>query len=139
MCDELASLDVRHTLEIWKVRELAADVDGAFPTVVVFGSWVCWFFLAGYPVGHCSEDQSANQVLAEIADVGDGVQDLAVGALPDKGVGDDDCRRVAGWPPVGRQVDDRWRLSAVEQDVASEVSMDELAGGRDRAQREDQL
>jgi hypothetical protein len=38
MCGGLVSLDVRDALEIWKGRELAGEVDGAFPRVAVFNS-----------------------------------------------------------------------------------------------------
>ena len=67
--------------------------------------------------------------------MGDGVQDLAIGAFPDEGVGDHDGRGIGGWPPVGREIDNRWRLRAVEQDVASEISVDELAGRGVRFER----
>ena len=47
----------------------------------------------------------------------------------DQGVGDDDGGCVGSGPPVGGEVDDRgWQL-VVEQHVAAEVAVDELAGG----------
>ena len=108
--------------------ELAGEVDRWRPRVVARAR-CCWLVLGEYPVGHCPEDQGADEVLAEVIDVTDGVEDPGVRAFPDQGVGDDDGGCVGSGPPVGGEVDDRGRQPVVEQHVAAEVAVDELAGG----------
>ena len=79
--------------------------------------------------------QCAQQELGEVIDMGDGGEDGFVGALPDKRVGDDDRRRERGWAPIRREVDHgRWKVFS-EQNVAGEVTVDELARGFDRSER----
>jgi hypothetical protein len=67
--------------------------------------------------------------------VADGAEELSVRAFPDQRVGHDDGGGEGDGPPVGGQVDDRGRQMVVEQDIAAEIPVDELAGGRERARR----
>ena len=77
---------IRRALEIRTGRELAGEVDGPHPRVIVRSASRV-VFLPEHPVGHRPVDQRADQVLAKVIDVADRIQELPAGAFPDQRIG----------------------------------------------------
>ena len=80
---------MRRALEIRTGCELAGEVDGWHPRVIVRSAFRV-VFLPEHPVGHRPVDQGADQVLAKVIDVADRIQELTVGAFPDQRIGNHD-------------------------------------------------
>ncbi len=78
-------------------------------------------------------DEGAQQMLRQGGVLKQRLDDVLACAFEHKGVRDHDRRGERRWPPLGGQVDDQGWQSVVEEHVAGEVAVDELAATIDRS------